>query len=45
LFAEIPEEGIRTQFLKDIGTAKSQSPRMSSHASLIRGVTWSSDIS
>lgn len=42
LFAEVPEEGIRTQFLKDIAATQRQRPRMSAHASLIRGVPWKS---
>jgi hypothetical protein len=40
LFAEMPEESIRRQFLKDIETAKNQPPRLSAHASLLRGIPW-----
>lgn len=42
LFAEVPEEGIRTQFIKDIATAQQQRPRISAHTSLIRGIPWKS---
>lgn len=40
LFAEMAEEQIRYQFLKDIETAKNQPPRLSAHSSLLRGVPW-----
>lgn len=40
LATHLPEEAIRTQFLKDIEAAKDQSKRISAHASLLRGVPW-----
>lgn len=40
LFAEMAEEQIRSQFLKDIETARNQPRKLSAHASLLRGVPW-----
>ena len=40
LATELPEEAIRTQFVKDITMARQVMPRLSSHASLLRGEPW-----
>ena len=40
LFAELPEEKIREQLLKDIAVSQNQRSRISAHVSIIRGEPW-----